>query len=1000
MRGARSEIANAVRNLLGCLPLCAPVLLLDAPAALAQTAQSAPLTIDIPAQPLPGALAVFAQQTNLQLVYVSAVVANKRSRAVSAGLSANDALTLLLRGTGLRFEYLTADTIRIENAATPAHSMPIGAESEPLEIIVTANRREESIQDVPITIQAISGMQLNELSLKTFSDLQKYTANISYSGNGPGTGNIFIRGLGSGGAGNQNQSTIAPFPNVALYLDEQAMQFPARNNDVYMVDLERVEVLEGPQGTLFGGGAQAGAIRYITNKPKLGVTGGEANAAYGITAGGDPNSRAHAVLNLPLGDSLALRGVIFNERRGGYVDNVPGTLRYLPGVLPPTVTNGGPTANNGSLVAPNTNPVGYQGLRLSALWKINGEWDALLQQNYQSMEADGYFYAYPGGVDGAPLGPYQIQAFTPAYTKDRYESTSLTVNGRLSDLLSVVYAGNYMVRHIEGQQDYSNYLASYAGSFYGCIGTGAAYFNQSNFGGPFPGLADRPLRCYPPVAAWHDSVQNEHQSHEIRVTTDVERRARALVGAYWEKFVIDDQMNFNYLTIPQCDPANLANAQAGGPDCLSAVGPVPGAWASDPSLRENMNNAFGGDVQRGYKQLAFFASVDFDIIPKVLTVTAGTRHYHYDEFEAGSVWYSQDTTKGLIVNHPNGACTADVADMACGYPISLSKSESGFRSRASLTWHVTPDVMAYYTFSQGFRPGGFNRVGPVQTGRLRWCGPMSTGPICPPFPNRPDTSQYITPAGYDSDNLVNNELGMKSELLNHRVLVNTSVYRMNWSDVQMLLYQPVNLVVVNVNGPSYTITGIELQVIARITEALTVQGAGSWNSSDQSTAPCLRSAGVTAITPHNPTPAGQCITQVAGAPYTSPFDTLHSSLPFSPPVLFNLRARYDWTTGEYRPFAWVGASHIASMHSEPASFPDGLDPAHNPPNSTVLRYTIPGYTTYDAAIGVSKDSWTAQLTGSNLSNSNAATNISSAPYIKATIPLRPRVLMAEFGYRF
>ena len=998
LRRARAEIAKAVRNVLRGLPYCVPVVLLDAPATLAQAAQSAPLTIDIPAQPLSEALAAFARQTSLQLLYVSGLVANKRSHAVSAGLSANETLGRLLKGTGLRFEYLTPDTIRIASAAAPGTRMQIDEEGEPLEVIVTASRREEYLQNVPITVQAITGEHLNELNLRSFNDLQKYTANVTYSGNGPGTGNIFIRGLGSAGTGNQNQSTIAPFPNVALYLDEQTMQFPARNNDVYMVDLERVEVLEGPQGTLFGGGAQAGAIRYITNKPKLGLTSGEVIAAYGITAGGDPNTTANAVLNLPFGDSFALRGVIFSERRGGYIDNVFGTLSYAPGTPPANLPNGGPTANNAFLVETNTNPVDYQGFRLSGLWKINDSWDALLQQNYQNMEADGYFYAYPKGVDGAPLDQYQIQAFTPAYTKDRYESTALTVNGKIGDALSLVYAGSYRVRHIEGQQDYSNYMASSGGSYYACIGTGAGYFNPGNFSGPFPGLTGKPLQCYPPVATWHDNVRNEHQSHEIRISTSAEHRARALIGVYWEKFVIDDQMNWNYLGIPQCDPANLAKAQAGGADCLAAVGPAPGSWASDPSLRENMNNAFGEDVQRGYKQLAFFVSVDFDIIPKVLTVTAGTRHYRYDEFEAGSVWSVEDATHQLIVDHPNGACTAD---MACGFPISLSKNESGFRSRASLAWHLSPDVMTYYTFSQGFRPGGFNRVGPV-TGRLRWCGPTSTDPKCLPGPTgrRPDTSQYVTPVGYQSDNLINNELGLKSELLNHRVLVNASAYLMKWSDVQLPLYQPVNLISVNVNGASYTIKGVELQLIARVTDALTVQGASSWNGSNQATAPCLRSAGVTPITPHNPTPAGQCITVVSGAPYTSPFDTLNTSLPFSPSVLFNLRARYDGAAGTYKPFAWVGASHVASMHNEPASFPDGLSPAQNPPGTTVLRYTIPAYTTYDAAIGVSRDDWTVQLTGSNLFNSGAVTNISSAQFIKATIPLRPRVLMAQFGYRF
>src|ERR1035438_4580083 len=195
------------------------------------------------------------------------------------------------------------------------------------EITVTAQRRSESIQNVPITIQAVTGEQLKQLNVTTFEDLLRYTPNVTFSGNGPGGGNIFMRGLSSGGSGNQSQSTTAPFPNVALYLDDQSMQFPARNNDVYMVDMERVEVLEGPQGTLFGGGAQAGAIRYITNKPKLGVVEGDVNAGYGVTAGGDPNNNLNATLNLPIGDKIALRATIFSDHRGGYISNVPGTIQ-------------------------------------------------------------------------------------------------------------------------------------------------------------------------------------------------------------------------------------------------------------------------------------------------------------------------------------------------------------------------------------------------------------------------------------------------------------------------------------------------------------------------------------------------------------------------------------------------------------------------------------------------------------------------------------------------
>jgi outer membrane receptor protein involved in Fe transport len=844
------------------------------------------------------------------------------------------------------------------------------------EVTVTAQRRNESIENVPITIQAVTGEQLKQLNVTTFEDLLRYTPNVTFSGNGPGGGNIFMRGLSSGGSGNQSQSTTAPFPNVALYLDDQSMQFPARNNDVYMVDMERVEVLEGPQGTLFGGGAQAGAIRYITNKPKLDVTEGDVNAGYGTTSrGGDPNSMLNATINLPLiADTLAIRATIFSDHRGGYISNVPGTIS----------SPGTPVANNAALVGANENPVTYTGMRLSALYKINDNWNVLIQQNYQNMEADGYFADYPQAPNGTNLAPYQIVAFEPAYDKDNYESTAWTLNGTFGDLgafgpLKAVYTGSYMVRHIEQQQDYSNYLRSGAGSLYDCTGAGAKYAYYKSA---------KPTSCYAPEGDWNDTVQNTHQSHEIRLSTSEDNRIRGLVGAYWEEFVINDQMNFNYLPPPQCSAANLAISAAGGPDCLSAVGPVPGNFATDPGLRLNSNTAFGEDVHRGYRQTAFFTSVDFDLIPKVLTLTGGTRYFHYDEFEQGSEFYSE-TSSPLILNHPNGACTAAGA---CGFGINLNKKESGFRSRGNLTWHITPDTMAYYTYSQGFRPGGFNRTSSADG------IPILKGVA--PFTTSSKTDQFLKPAGYDSDNLVNNEIGIKTEFLDHRVQINASAYHMVWSNVQLPLFDPVHLgnTTFDINGPSYTVKGLELQLIARVTEGLTVQGSSSWNSTSQTNAPCLPSNDPIA---GNPTPLGQCITQVKGVPYTNPYGVLDTSPAFSPSLQFNVRARYDWVMpGDYKPFVSAGANHVGSMRNEPASFPNGNLPQFNPPTTTLLLYTMPAYTTYDAAIGVAKDNWTAQIVGSNLTNSDASTFTSSGQFIKSEVPLRPRVVMGQIGFKF
>src|SRR5215472_7516733 len=157
LRHPSAEIARVVSGVLRALSICVPVALVDAPAAPAQAIAPATLPADIPAQPLAQALGEFAQLTGLQLVYVSSIVRDKKSHAVSAGLSVNEALTHLLKGTGLRFEYLTPDTIDIAAAAAPEKRTQIPPEDEPFDVIVTASRREESLQDLPITIQAIPG---------------------------------------------------------------------------------------------------------------------------------------------------------------------------------------------------------------------------------------------------------------------------------------------------------------------------------------------------------------------------------------------------------------------------------------------------------------------------------------------------------------------------------------------------------------------------------------------------------------------------------------------------------------------------------------------------------------------------------------------------------------------------------------------------------------------------------------------------------------------------
>ena len=193
------------------------------------------------------------------------------------------------------------------------------------EITVTAQRRSENIQNVPITIQALTAETLNQLSVTTFNDYVKYLPNVTAPNNGPGQGNIFMRGLSVGSAGSQSSGTDRRFPE-RRHLLGRSVRPVAGAQPRHLCRRPRAHRnSRRSAGHLFGAGAQAGVVRYITNKPKLNVTEGNVEAGYGVTAHGDPNSDLTAVLNLPLiQDHLAMRAVIYNDRRGGYIDNVAG----------------------------------------------------------------------------------------------------------------------------------------------------------------------------------------------------------------------------------------------------------------------------------------------------------------------------------------------------------------------------------------------------------------------------------------------------------------------------------------------------------------------------------------------------------------------------------------------------------------------------------------------------------------------------------------------------
>jgi outer membrane receptor protein involved in Fe transport len=290
---------------------------------------------------------------------------------------------------------------------------------------------------------------------------------------------------------------------------------------------------------------------------------------------------------------------------------------------------------------------------------------------------------------------------------------------------------------------------------------------------------------------------------------------------------------------------------------------------------------------------------------------------------------------------------------------------TGSRSRINLSYHVTPDVLLYATWSQGFRAGAFNRStschlpDPV-THINRFCVPAYTVP----------------------DNVTNKEFGWKTEWMGHRIQFNGAVYQEDWTNAQTGFFDPqggLGNLAFSTNGPSYRIKGIEPSLIARVVSGLTVQAAASWNSSSESKSPYLIANNPALL--GNPASAG-----LYGQPITSiqnPYGPLGSPTSYSPSFKFFGRIRYDWNVNDYTAFVQASGDHQTHMSTGSGYVPG---------------YDIPGFATYAASAGFSKDRWSVEIYAQNLTNVNASVSTGSGQFVLAEVPIRPRVLGLKINY--
>ncbi|MDP9082994.1 MAG: TonB-dependent receptor [Pseudomonadota bacterium] len=981
MGGQSRRIATVVSGILRALSICTPALL-EALPTLAQAFEPTALTADIRAEPLAQALQAFARQTGLQFVYVSGVVHEQRSHAVSAGLGANGALARMLEGTGLKFEYLTPRSIRILDAVVgpprETTTTKIPSADELQEVIVTANRREENLQDVPMAIQVLTGETLAKLNATTFDDFVKYLPAVTAHGVGPGQSNIYVRGLGTAVSGIQGSGSGGTYPNVAVYLDEQSVQLPNRNLDIYAADLDRIEILEGPQGTLFGAGAQAGVVRYITNKPKLDVSEAMVNAGYATTAHGDQSSNVDATINIPLiADKLAVRGVIYNEKRGGYINNIPATFArantdlYVHYALGGQVPANSGVINNFNIAGKDVNPVTYQGLRVAALYQFNEDWNALLTQSYQNMEADGVFAEMAADSLGKPQPDLSVQLYNPSYDKDKFENTALTINGRVG-ALKLVYAGAYLVRNVEQVQDYTNYVRALYVDYYQCVNRG-----------PTPATA----QCFTPSSTWHDVERNTHQSHELRVSTPGDERIRGIGGLFYENYQIQEQVDFFYLTaLPYFNPVapptgyytlNGSTTQSNGsPVQFNTLGavfwPAP-VTSNNPNVRP-LGDGFFNDVTRGYLQKAAYASVDFDLVPQTLTLTAGTRYSRIDTSEVGS---SVGSFGCQLPGAPNPC--VNHSDFINLNAEDLDRTFSGFTSRANLSWKVTEDARLYYTWSQGFRAGGFNR----SAFAAEFTSPLAAD-------NNPLAhlhGGWAAPLAFVPDNLINNELGWKTMWMDRRIQWNGAIYQEDWNNAQINV--GANDVIsygVILNGGNYRVRGLKTSGVARVTSGLTIEAGAAWNHSE-----LVKQA---SFLWRDGTPIDfSALGALSGAQKLSnPGGALGSPLAGAPPLQGNIRARYELSFNGYEGFAQLDAVH--QSHSLATTDQLSLDLQGNS-----IAYNLPAFTTYAGALGVGKNAWLVQVYGENLTDKRAQLYANYTEWYKGVTMSRPRTIGLRFSYK-
>ena len=374
------------------------------------------------------------------------------------------------------------------------------------DIIVTAQKRDESIQNVPISIQAIGTRRLDQLNVSNFNDYTQLLPSVAFQSSQPGVTTVYMRGVASGGDGNHSGS----LPSVGVYLDEQPVTTIGGTLDIHIYDIARIESLAGPQGTLYGASSEAGTIRIITNKPDTAGFYGRVDGEVNMLRSGGIGYTSEGMLNIPFGERVALRVVGFYQKDAGFIDNVPGSRSFLP-------QPGGISVDNAAFVEKDYNDTETYGGRAALKIDLDDNWTATPTLLYQEQNSHGSY-----GYD-PKVGDLEVQRFYPEYRRDRFAQAALTIEGKLGNW-DVTYAGALLDRRAVQSSDYTDYSEAYD-SLYSAVGGLAGYFYYQDNSGSTIDPRQRVIG--------RDHFKK--LSQEVRVASPADQPVRLVAGAFYQR---------------------------------------------------------------------------------------------------------------------------------------------------------------------------------------------------------------------------------------------------------------------------------------------------------------------------------------------------------------------------------------------------------------------------------------------------------------------------------